>query len=85
MTVESESDKSQNHKIADHVEKAMPISDHGKIMKIPKFSFICIIIVVSDVFKAKKSIPWAIVTLTCISYDDFGLHQCTTVGKFMKI
>ena len=50
LAVESESEKSQNHKVADIAEKATPISDRGKIMKIPKFYFICIIIVVPGVF-----------------------------------
>ena len=88
LTVESESEKSQNYKLTEHAEKATPISDRGKIMKIPKFSFICIIIVVSDVFLAEKSIPWVLVTLICI-YNDIGLnlrpHPYTTTGKFMKI
>ena len=50
LTVESESEKSQNQKVADHAEKATLISDRGKIMKILKFSCICIIIVDSGVF-----------------------------------
>ena len=88
LTVEFESENSRNQKLTEHAEKATPISDRGKIMKIPKFSFIYIIIVVSDVFLAEKSIPWVLVTLICI-YNDLGPklwpHPYTIMGKFMKI
>ena len=35
----------------------------------------------SDVFYAEKSIPWVLVTLTCICYD-IGPRSYATVGKF---
>ena len=88
MTVEPESEKSQNYRDMDHAEKATPIFDRGKKKKNHKISYICIIIIIPGVFKDGKSIPRVIVTLKCICDDlgsHLGPHPYATAGKIPKI
>ena len=89
MTVESESEESQNYEVVDHAVKDTPISDRGINNKDSKI-FLYLHYYCSFLLLGLEIDSLGFVTSTCIC-DDLGTHLepvATPVrnhGKFMKI